>query len=150
MKKTLEIPAIKEGTVIDHISTSNTFKVAELLSLKSSEGVVTVGVNFGSRRLGKKGVIKISSRFLTKSEVDRIALVAPEADINIIRGYNVTEKFSVDIPDVIEGIIKCANPNCITNREKIATKFHVLGRSPLKVRCHYCERLEGKENIELA
>ena len=87
---------------------------------------------------------------LTKQEVDRIALVAPEADINIIKGYAVTKKFSVEIPDIIEGIIKCANPNCITNKEKVRTKFHVLGRAPLKVRCHYCERLEGKENIELA
>jgi aspartate carbamoyltransferase regulatory subunit len=147
--KTLKISAIKEGTVIDHISTLNTFKVAELLNLKDGQNVVTVGVNFESKRLGRKGVIKIGGRFLTKQEVDRIALVAPEANINIIKGYDVTRKFSVKIPDVIHGIIKCANPDCITNREPAKTKFHVLSRNPLKVRCHYCERVAEKENIEL-
>lgn len=147
--KTLKISAIEEGTVIDHISTLNTFKVAELLSLKDGQNIVTVGVNFGSKKLGRKGVIKIGGRFLTKQEVDKIALVAPEADINIIKGYEVTRKFSVEIPDAIEEIIKCANPNCITNKELAKTRFHVLSKNPLKVRCHYCERVAGKENIEL-
>lgn len=147
--KTLKISAIKEGTVIDHIATSNTFKVAELLNLRGSQNVVTVGVNFESKRLGRKGVIKIGGRFLTKQEVDKIALVAPEANINIIKGYEVAKKFNVEIPDVIQGIIKCANPNCITNKEFAKTKFHVLSRNPLKVRCHYCERVIGKEDIEL-
>ncbi len=147
--KILKISAIEEGTVIDHISAPDTFKVAELLSLRGSENVITVGVNFESRRLGRKGVIKIGGRFLTKDEVDKISLVAPEANINIIKRYGVAKKFRVEIPNMVQGIIKCANPNCITNREAAKTKFHVLSKSPLKVRCHYCERVAGKENIEL-
>jgi aspartate carbamoyltransferase regulatory subunit len=147
--RTLKISAIEEGTVIDHIATTNTFKVAELLNLRDSETIVTVGVNFESKRLGKKGVIKIGGRFLTNQEVDKIALIAPEANINIIKGYDVKKKFSVAIPDVIQDIVKCANPNCITNREHARTKFHVLSKSPLKFRCHYCERVVGKESIEL-
>jgi aspartate carbamoyltransferase regulatory subunit len=147
--KTMEISAIREGTVIDHIETSNTFKVAEILNLKDGGNLVTVGVNLKSEKLGKKGIIKIGGRMLTKHEVDKISLVAPEANINIIRGYSVSRKFSVEIPDVVEGILKCANSNCITNREPVKTRFNVLGRKPLKVRCHYCERVMGKENIEL-
>jgi aspartate carbamoyltransferase regulatory subunit len=147
--RTLKISAIKEGTVIDHISTVNTFKVAEILNLRGSGNVVTVGMNFESKRLGRKGVIKIGDRFLTKQEVDKIALVAPEANINIIKNFDVTKKFSVEIPEVISGIIKCANPNCITNIERSKTKFNVLSKSPLKIKCHYCERVVGKENVEL-
>ena len=147
--KTMKISTIREGTVIDHISTSNTFKVADLLNLRGSENVVTVGMNFESRKLGKKGVIKIGDRFLTKQEVDKIAVVAPEANINIIRNFEVEKKFRVEIPDVIQGIIKCANTNCITNAEHAKTKFHVLSKVPLKLRCHYCERVVGRENIEL-
>jgi aspartate carbamoyltransferase regulatory subunit len=147
-KKTLKISAIGEGTVIDHISTNNTFKVAEILNLKDGGNIVTVGMNLESKKLGKKGVIKIGERFLTKEEVDKIALVAPEANINIIKGYGVKKKFKVEIPNVIHGIIKCANTDCITNKEFVRTKFYVLGKDPLKLRCHYCERTMGKDDIE--
>lgn len=148
--KTLKISAIREGTVIDHISTENTFKVLEMLNLRGSKNILTLGMNFESRKLGKKGVIKIGDRFLTKQEVDKIAFIAPEANINIIKDYNVTKKFSVDIPDAIVGIIKCPNTNCITNKEAAKTKFHVLSRKPLKIMCHYCEKIVGKEDVELA
>ncbi|UCC91505.1 MAG: aspartate carbamoyltransferase regulatory subunit [Candidatus Aenigmatarchaeota archaeon] len=148
-QKTLQITAISDGTVIDHISKDNTFKVADFLNLKDGGDVVTVGMNLESKRLGKKGLIKIGGRFLTKEEVNKIALIAPEANINIIKGYTVKNKFKVEIPDVINGIIKCANTNCITNKEFVRTKFYVLGKDPLKLRCHYCERVVGKEDIEL-
>jgi aspartate carbamoyltransferase regulatory subunit len=148
MKKTLKISAISDGTVIDHISKDNTFKVAEFLNLKDGGDLVTVGMNLESKRLGKKGLIKIGGRFLTKQEVDKIAIIAPEANINIIKNYNVKDKFKVEIPTVINGIIKCANTNCITNKESSKTKFYVLGKEPLKLRCHYCERVVEKGDIE--
>ncbi|MCX6818051.1 MAG: aspartate carbamoyltransferase regulatory subunit [Candidatus Aenigmarchaeota archaeon] len=147
--KTLKISAIMDGTVIDHISAANTFRVAEILNIKGSANVVTVGMNLESKSLGKKGLIKIGGRFLTKQEVDTIALFAPEASINIIKNFEVTKKFRVEVPDTINGIIKCANPNCITNAERTKTNFHVLDKNPLKIKCHYCERVIGKENIEL-
>ena len=149
-KKTLKISGIKEGTVIDHISTANTFKVAEFLNLKGEGNVVSVGMNFESKKLGKKGVIKIGNRFLTKEEVDKIALVAPEAKINIIKDFDVKEKFRVDIPEVIIGTMKCPNPKCITNEQPVKTKFYVLMKEPLKLRCHYCERSIGRDDIEVA
>jgi aspartate carbamoyltransferase regulatory subunit len=146
--KTLKISAINEGTVIDHISKDNTFRVAELLNLKDGENVVTVGMNLESKRLSKKGLIKIGGRFLTKQEVDKIALIAPEANINIIKDYDVKKKFKVEIPNIIHEIIKCANTNCITNKELVQTKFYVLSKNPLKLRCGYCERTMGKDDIE--
>lgn len=147
--KTLKISGIKEGTVIDHISTANTFRVAEFLNLRDAENVVTVGVNFESKKLGKKGVIKIGNRFLTKDEVDKIAMVAPEAKINIIKEFEVKEKFNVEIPKVIHGTMKCPNPKCITSSQPMKTKFHVLDKEPLRVRCHYCERSIGRDDIEV-
>ena len=120
----------------------------EILKLRDINDIVTIGMNFNSKKLEKKSVIKISDRFLTKQEVDKIALIAPEANINIIKDYDVREKFPVRIPDDIHGIIRCVNANCITNREPIRTKFHVLSKAPLKLRCHYCERVIGKEDLE--
>ncbi|MCK4497509.1 MAG: aspartate carbamoyltransferase regulatory subunit [Candidatus Aenigmarchaeota archaeon] len=147
--KTFKISAIKEGTVIDHISADHTFKVVDILNLKGFDNVVTVGMNLESKKLGKKGLIKIGGRHLTKEEVDMIAIIAPKAKINIIKDYNVKDKFRVKIPNVIHNIIKCANTNCVTNVYKVPTKFHVLKGDPLKIRCHYCERLMDIEEVEM-
>ena len=149
-KKMLRISGIREGTVVDHIPTKSTFKVAEFLNLKEGKNIVTVGMNFESKKLGKKGVVKIGERFLTKEEVDKISLIAPKAKISIIKDYEVKEKFSVEIPKILDGVISCANNNCITNNQPITTKFHVLSKEPLKIRCHYCERTLDKDDIEVA
>ena len=150
MKKELSISAIKDGSVIDHIPSTATLKVVDILNLKGLRGIISIATNLTSKAMGKKGIIKISGKDLTKEEVDKIALIAPNATVNIIKNYNVKEKIKVAIPQTINKIIKCSNPNCVTNNEKnIMTKFYVLNKDPLKVRCHYCERNMDKEYISL-
>ena len=150
MKKELNVSAIKEGSVIDHIPSNTTLKVVDILDLKGIRGIISIATNLTSKTMGKKGIIKISSKDLTKEEVDKIALIAPNATVNIIKNYDVKQKIKVSIPSTINKIIKCSNPNCITNNEKdIMTKFYVLKKDPLKVRCHYCERNMDKEDISL-
>ncbi len=147
--KELKISAIKEGTVIDHISPENTFKVAEFLDLKKRKDLVMIGANLFSQKLDRKGVIKIGNNTPTKREMNKIALIAPEANLNIIKDYNVVRKEKIKIPEVIEEIIDCPNPNCITNAEKCRTRFYVLTMKPLKLRCHYCERVMESSDIEV-
>ncbi|MCH8004391.1 MAG: aspartate carbamoyltransferase regulatory subunit [Nanoarchaeota archaeon] len=149
MKKELSISAIKDGTVIDHIPSNATLKVADILDLKGIRGIISIATNLTSKTMGKKGLVKISGKDLTKEEVDKIALIAPNATVNIINNYNVKKKIKVTIPLVINKIIKCSNPNCIINNEEISTKFYVLNKDPLKVKCHYCERNMDKEDISL-
>jgi aspartate carbamoyltransferase regulatory subunit len=149
MKKEQSISAIKDGSVIDHIPSSAALKVVDILDLKGIRGMISVATNLSSKTMGKKGIIKISGKDLTKEEVDKIALIAPHATVNIISKYDVKQKIKVAIPSTINRIIKCSNPNCITNNEKVATKFYVLGKDPLKVVCHYCERNMEKEDISL-
>ena len=150
MKKELSISAIKEGTVIDHIPSNVTLKVVDILDLKGIRGIISIATNLASKAMGKKGLVKISGKDLTKEEVDKIALIAPHATVNIINNYDVKQKIKVAIPSIINKIIKCSNPNCITNNEKnITTKFYVLNKDPLTVRCHYCERNMDKEDISL-
>ena len=150
MKKELSISAIKEGSVIDHIPNTATLKVMDILDLRGIRGIISIATNLTSKSMGKKGIIKISGKDLTKEEVDKIALIAPNATVNIITNYNVKKKINVAIPSTINKIIKCSNPNCITNNEKVSTKFYVLGKEPLKVRCHYCERNMNKEDISIS
>lgn len=149
-RKELNIAGIREGTVIDHIKTENTFKVADFLGLKKESNVVTIGLNLESKKLGRKGLVKVGNRLLTKSEVDKLALVAPNANVNIIKDYEVRNKFKVEVPSKIVGLLKCANHNCITNKEDVNTRFRVVSKDPLKVRCEYCERVMEREDIEIA
>ncbi len=149
MKK-LEVSAIEEGTVIDQIASKSTFKVANILNIQRVDQVVLVGVNLSSKKLGKKGIIKIGGKILTQEEVNKIALIAPDATVNIIEDSELVKKFKVALPDSIEGIVKCFNPNCVSNHQKIQSRFHVINKNPIKIRCHYCERLMGTDDIELA
>lgn len=147
--KELKISAIEEGTVIDHIPADITFKIVNLLELNKDKNIVSVATNLNSNKIGAKGLIKIANRFLTKEEVAKIAIIAPNATLNIIKEYLVKEKSKLEIPKEIVKILKCNNPNCITNHEEIVTKFEVVEKNPLIIRCHYCERdIEEREIIE--
>ena len=87
--------------------------------------------------------------FFKDKDINRIALIAPDAKLNIIRDYSVVEKKVVEIPDEITDIVKCVNPQCITNHEKVPTRFYVVDKKEVKLRCHYCEKLTVKEHMTI-
>jgi len=147
--KILEVSAIKDGTVIDHIPAESLFQVISILKLENFNGMITFGTNLESKKLGKKAIIKVSDVFFKDKDINRIALIAPEAKLNIIKNYSVVEKKLVEVPDEITGIVKCVNPQCITNHERVTTRFRVIEKKNVKLRCHYCERMTYKENLEI-
>jgi aspartate carbamoyltransferase regulatory subunit len=149
MKKTkLEVSAIKDGTVIDHIPADHLFKVINILRLNNIDKTITFGTNFESKRLGKKAIIKLSDVFFKDSDINRIALFAPQAKLNIIKDYKVVEKRIVELPDDIQGIVRCVNPKCITNHEKITTNFRVIDKKHIQLRCFFCEKITDPEKME--
>ncbi len=137
-KKELAVAALASGTVIDHIPSSQLFKCAKILGIESLDTHVTIGNNLDSHRLGKKGIIKVADVFFPEETLNRIALIAPSANINIIKDYVVTEKHQVELPDNIVGIVRCGNPKCITNNEPMKTRFEVVDRNDVTIKCHYC------------
>jgi aspartate carbamoyltransferase regulatory subunit len=147
MERKLKVDAIKEGTVIDHIPRAKALDVIKILKLKE-EDIITIGINFSSKKLGRKDIIKIENKELTEEEVNKIALIAPDATLNIIKDYNVVKKIEIKLPEILEGIIKCPNPNCISNNEKVISRFFVISEKPVKVRCAYCERIFTSDEIE--
>jgi aspartate carbamoyltransferase regulatory subunit len=149
IKKKLKVSAIKNGTVIDHIPAQNLFKVITILRLDKIENQITFGTNLESEKLGSKAIIKVSDKFFEDDEINKIALIAPHAKLNIIRDYAVTEKKEVEIPGMIKGIARCFNPKCITNHEMIMTKFSVISKSPLALKCHYCEKITDQEHLQI-
>jgi len=146
--KQLSVNAIQNGTVIDHIPAQNLFKVITILGLDKITNKITFGTNLESQRMGRKAIIKIADKFFEKDEINRIALVAPHAKLNIIKEYAVVDKMLVDVPDGISGIVKCMNPKCITNNEKITTKFKVVDKKNVSLKCHYCEKITDQEHMD--
>lgn len=143
----LSVSAIENGTVIDHIPAQNLFKVISILGLDRFDNLITFGTNMESKRLGKKAIIKIADKFFEREEINRIAVVAPHAKLNVIRDYKVVEKQLVEVPDKIVGIVKCVNPKCITNFESIKTKFSVIDKQNVALKCHYCEKITDQEHM---
>lgn len=139
--KQLLVSAIKDGTVIDHIKAGHALKIIRLLNLAEHNKLVTVGLNLPSKATKIKDLIKVEGRELTPEEINRIAIFAPQGTINIIKNYEVAKKFHAEIPDIVEYVIVCPNPKCITNHEHIDSKFHVLeDKGEITLKCHYCEK----------
>jgi aspartate carbamoyltransferase regulatory subunit len=148
-KKAMQVSALCNGTVIDHIPADKLFAVVNLLNIPEMQNNVTIGNNLDSKKLGKKGLIKISDRFFTDDEINRISIVAPNVVLNTIRDYKVVEKREVKMPDEIHNLIKCNNLNCITNNEPMATHFYVANRDTQTLKCRYCEKEVNINDVKL-
>lgn len=148
-KLKLKVSAIRNGTVIDHIPAQNLFKVISILGLDKIDNQITFGTNLESEKLGIKAIIKVTDKFFENDEINKIALIAPHAKLNIIHDFKVTEKKVVEIPLTISGIVKCFNPKCITNNEVMTTRFSVVSQSPIALKCHYCEKITDQEHLQI-
>jgi aspartate carbamoyltransferase regulatory subunit len=149
--KEFKVTPIRNGTVIDHINMGMALKVLKIIGVgENVNSTVSVLMHVPSKKAGWKDIVKIEDRELDPKELDKIALISPNATINIIRDYNVAEKFVVEVPNIIRGIMRCANPGCITNQnEPVETEFVVESKKPITLRCVYCDRVttEVADNV---
>jgi aspartate carbamoyltransferase regulatory subunit len=138
----LRVKPIESGTVIDHIAGGQALNVLKILGISgTTEATLSVVMNVESKKLGRKDIVKVENRELKEEEVNKIALIAPAATINIIRDFKVIEKRNVDLPDEIVGVVKCQNPSCISNTtEPIRSRMIVKRKNPVLLRCTYCEQ----------
>ncbi len=140
--------AIEQGTVIDHINAGQALKIIRILNLAEHNRVISIGLNFTSKSLKFKDIIKVENRELSTEEMNRVAIFAPHATINIIRDYKIHNKSKVEIPKIIDYVIVCPNPKCITNNDETFSKFNVISKNgQLKLKCHYCEKVFEEQNI---
>ncbi|MBE6234305.1 MAG: aspartate carbamoyltransferase regulatory subunit [Bacteroidales bacterium] len=140
-RKELVVSALENGTVLDHIPAENVYKALDLLNLTDIESQITIGINLASRIHGKKGIIKIADKFFEDEELNKLALIAPKATVNIIRDFKVVEKKKLETPSEVIGIAKCRNPKCVTNHQPIRTWFKTIKKDDeISLKCHYCEK----------
>jgi aspartate carbamoyltransferase regulatory subunit len=139
----LLVRRIEEGTVVDHIPPGRAVAVLKVLRMwppKPNGHRVAVVFNAESRKMGRKDLVKIEGYHVTREEAAAIALVAPRATVNVIREGRVAEKWRVEPPREVVGLLQCPNPTCITRKEGEPVKPRMV-RAPgpgLRYRCVYC------------
>ncbi|MFH2000345.1 MAG: aspartate carbamoyltransferase regulatory subunit [Planctomycetota bacterium] len=148
--KSIKVSALKQGTVIDHLKQGTALRTINILGLQSGTCTVMIGLSLESRTHGTKDLIKIENKELTQPEVNKIALLSPAATISIIRNYKVVDKIHPELPEIVEGLVHCTNPSCVTNHySDVTSRFIVVRQHPIKLRCHFCERCFSREEIDL-
>ena len=147
-RKELVVSALENGTVLDHIPAENVYKALDILNLKGVENQITIGINLASKIYGHKGIIKIADKFFEDDELNKLALIAPKATVNVIRDFKVVEKKVLKMPDQIIGIAKCQNPKCVTNHQPIKTRFTTVAKGDkISLLCHFCEKTSGIKGL---
>ncbi|MBP3563439.1 MAG: aspartate carbamoyltransferase regulatory subunit [Bacteroidales bacterium] len=146
--KELVVSALENGTVLDHIPAENVYKALDILNLKGIESQITIGINLASKAQGKKGIIKIADKFFEDDELNKLALIAPQATVNVIRDFKVVEKKKLEMPHEVIGIAKCRNPKCVTNHQPIKTRFTTVEKdNEISLLCHFCEKITKTKYI---
>ncbi len=139
----LIVRRIGEGTVIDHIDEGKGLKVLDALGIDGKDGsVITIALNVPSGKFKKKDIIKVENMFLKDDDANKLAVIAPKATVNIIKNYKLVEKRRISLPNEIEHIFRCSNPECVTNSsEHIESIMDVINKDGLILRCRYCNRV---------
>ncbi|MFA0085325.1 aspartate carbamoyltransferase regulatory subunit [Vibrio sp. 10N.286.49.C2] len=144
----LQVEAIKNGSVIDHIPANIGIKILKLFKMHKSEQRVTIGLNLPSSALGAKDIIKIENIYLTEDQANQLALYAPQATVNQIEEYKVINKLSLELPKSIISIFQCPNSNCISHGEPVESNFRVINKkSSIQLKCHYCEKVFSRNIV---
>jgi len=148
-RQELQVAALQNGTVIDHIPSDKLFQVVNLLGLEKMTTPVTIGYNLKSSKMGNKGIIKVADKFFTDEELNQLSVISPNVSLCVIRDYEVVEKKEVVLPDELVGIVRCSNPKCISNNEPMKTRFLVVDRKNGVVKCQYCNHEEKIEKVQI-
>ena len=144
----LKVQPIRNGTVIDHIEAGRGRKILDILELGNSGTTISLLINVQSKKQKRKDIIKVEDRELDENEIEKLALLSPNARVNIIRNYAVADKKKVEIPGFILDIVECPNENCICNNERGATSnFKLIDEAKIQIQCTYCGRKIEEESI---
>ena len=146
----LMVRRIKEGTVIDHIDEGKGLQVLDALRIDGKDGsLITIALNVPSGKSKKKDIIKVENKFLKDDDTNKIAVISPQATINIIKNYKLIEKRRVALPNEIDRIFRCSNPDCITNStEHMESIMDLIDKEGMILKCRYCARILDVNEIK--
>ena len=134
----MHIDSIRNGLVIDHISAGKGMEIYDLLGLGDLDCTVAIIKNSSSRKMGKKDLIKIDAEI--DLDLNILGYVDPGITVNVIKDGVLVEKKTVDLPEILTGVLKCKNPRCITSTEQeLKHVFKLTDPETRTYRCLYCE-----------
>lgn len=144
----LQVEAIRNGSVIDHIPANVGIKILKLFNMHNVNERITIGLNLPSDALGHKDLIKIENIYLSNEQANQLALYAPQATVNQIEEYAVTNKLALTLPERIRSVFECPNSNCISHGEPVESQFNVQQKQEkVMLKCHYCEKVFSREIV---
>lgn len=144
----MQVEAICNGYVIDHIPAGQGVKILKLFNLTDTHQRVTVGFNLPAKNGNAKDLIKVENTEITKEQANQLALLAPNATVNIIQDFKVTDKHKLSLPHEIENVFPCPNSNCITHGEPVNSLFTIKTiKQNIALKCKYCEKTFTKELV---
>lgn len=139
----MEINALTNGIVLDHIKAGKSMEIYNYLHLEELDCQVAMIQNATSKKMGKKDILKIASNI--DLNLDILGFIDSGITVNIIRNNKKVEKFSLSLPKEVENVIQCKNPRCISSTEQgIVHKFKLTDEEKGTYRCIYCETEYGK------
>ncbi len=143
----INVAEISNGLVIDHIKAGLGFKVFKWLKLDEANFSAVLIMNAASQKSGKKDIIKIDN--IINIDYSVLGFIDPNITVNVIKDNKIARKITMNLPDKVEGVIKCKNPRCITMTEHYVTpQFNVVNKENRVYRCIYCDALYKAGNID--
>ena len=135
----LNVGAISEGFVLDHIQAGMSLSIYHDLKLDQKDCCVAIIRNARSNKMGKKDILKVECD-PTTLDLDVLGFIDHNITVNIIKGEKIVEKKVLQLPKQIKNIIHCKNPRCITSIEQELEQVFLLTDEEKEVyRCKYCE-----------
>lgn len=135
----LNVGAISEGYVLDHIQAGTSLALYRDLHLDETDYSVAIIRNARSSKMGAKDILKVECDPNTL-DLDVLGFIDHNITVNIIKGGEIVEKKELTLPKEIKNVIKCKNPRCITSIEQELDQIFVLTDPEKEIyRCKYCE-----------
>ncbi len=135
----LNVGAIKEGFVLDHIKAGMSLSIYHDLKLDQLDCCVAIIRNARSNKMGKKDILKVECD-IDALDLDILGFIDHNITVNIIKDEKIVEKRQLQLPKEIHSIIKCKNPRCITSIEQELEQIFYLTDPEKEIyRCKYCE-----------
>ena len=141
----MQIDAIMNGIVLDHIKAGNSMNIYSVLRLDELDCSVAIIQNADSVKMGKKDILKIDA--LIDINFDVLGYLDPGVTVNIIKDGKIENRLHLELPKTVEGVIKCKNPRCITSIEhELPHRFKLVDPQKRLYRCVYCEAAAKNED----
>jgi aspartate carbamoyltransferase regulatory subunit len=133
----INVSKLKKGIVIDHIKEGNGYKIFHQLGLDKLKDPVVLLNNIPSRKMGTKDLIKIENDIYLDLTV--LGLIDSGVTINVIENGERKEKIKLELPQKVQGILKCKNPRCISSVEDVGdVEFTLVNSETKEYQCEYC------------